>query len=437
MSDVVGCFAQSVAYSDEYKCHLEKGEDVFYKNELQFLCDTLKKFRVKAIVFTPNEFSSVKPETGREAPVGNEPWFPYVCSGRLASQTLYKLTDAFDFCYLYFLLPETEKTTYFIIGPYLSSSISRERMLELGEKHGVSPARKVYFEEYYMSIPVLTDECQIFVMLTTFCEHIWKSPSFSIVDANMQTPVYTSPINEFIYEEAFDDVLINMKAMEKRYAYENEMIQAVTLGQLHKETQLFSAVNEDVFEKRLTDPLRNAKNYSIIMNTLLRKAAENGGVHPVYLDRTSSELAAKIEQMRDLSEHHSLMREIFRSYCRLVRRHALMQFSIVVQKAVLLIDSDLSADISLQSLAQHLNVSAGYLSTIFKRDTGKTVSEYIREKRIQHAKFLLATTHQQIQTIALHCGIMDVQYFSKIFKKLTGKTPKEYRESLKQTPNLP
>jgi YesN/AraC family two-component response regulator len=60
-----------------------------------------------------------------------------------------------------------------------------------------------------------------------------------------------------------------------------------------------------------------------------------------------------------------------------------------------------------------------------------TVSEYIREKRINYAEHLLLTTHLQIQTVALHCGIMDVQYFSKIFKKQTGKTPKEFRNSAK------
>ena len=64
-----------------------------------------------------------------------------------------------------------------------------------------------------------------------------------------------------------------------------------------------------------------------------------------------------------------------------------------------------------------------------KKETEKNVSEYIKEKRIEHAMYLLSTTHLQIQTVALHCGIMDVQYFSKIFKKKTGKTPREYRSS--------
>ncbi len=94
----------------------------------------------------------------------------------------------------------------------------------------------------------------------------------------------------------------------------------------------------------------------------------------------------------------------------------------------LLIDSDLSANLSPGLLAKNQNISLGYLSTIFKKETGKTISEYIREKRILHAAHLLSTTNLQIQTVAVHCGIMDVQYFSKTFKKQMRKTPKEYRE---------
>ena len=89
------------------------------------------------------------------------------------------------------------------------------------------------------------------------------------------------------------------------------------------------------------------------------------------------------------------------------------------------------SELSLNSLAKNQGVSAGYLATVFKKETGKTVSEYIKDKRMDYAMYLLNTTHLQIQTIALHCGVMDVQYFCKMFKKKTGKTPKEYRESIR------
>jgi YesN/AraC family two-component response regulator len=223
-----------------------------------------------------------------------------------------------------------------------------------------------------------------------------------------------------------------MDALEQRYEYENKMIEAVRLGLIHKIPMFMSAFSEGIFKNRISEPLRSFKNYCIIMNTLLRKAAEDGGVHPVYIDSTSSKFAKKIELLSDTRACSSMMREMFSSYCRLVYKHSVKRYSPIVQKTILVIDSDISAELSLNNLAKKQDISAGYLATIFKRETGKTVSEYIKDKRIEHAMYLLGSTHLQIQTVALHCGIMDVQYFSKIFKKKIGKNPKEYRESIRR-----
>jgi AraC-like DNA-binding protein len=350
--------------------------------------------------------------------------------GVIEDKTLYRYTDGLGRCFIYLRLP-AQRDTLLLIGPYVSVRPSQRRIFELGEGLGISPKNMKYFEEYYTGISVVEEGSPLFVMLSAFCERIWEQPSFAMVDANAEHKNPVSPINETAKADSFDDVIVNMKAMEKRYEYENELMKAVSLGQMHNEIALISAFNSEVFEKRVTDPIRNAKNYAIIMNTLLRKSAENGGVHPVYLDRISSEFAVKIEQVSSSADTSELMRDMFRAYCRLVRKHSMKNLSSVTQKAILLIDSDLSASLSLRSIAESQGISLGYLSTVFKKDTGKTVSEYIRDKRIKHAEHLLSTTRLQVQTVALHCGIMDVQYFSKIFKKQTGKTPKEYRESIK------
>jgi len=183
------------------------------------------------------------------------------------------------------------------------------------------------------------------------------------------------------------------------------------------------------FEERTADPVRNAKNYSIIMNTLLRKAAESGGVHPVYLDSISSGFAFKIEALTTLAEAEELMGEMFRSYCRLVRKHSMKNYSPPIQKVIATIDFDLTANLTLSALATMQNISPSYLSALFKQEVGETLTEYVNGKRIKRAMQLLETTKMQVQTIAQNCGILDVHYFSKIFKKTTGMTPKEYRES--------
>lgn len=406
---------------------------MFYEKELQLLCNTFLKSHVHTCVVSLSDsvktiFENDLNTAFMNAYTEETPIHRFL--GNPQERTMYKMTDVFKRCYIYLILPETQNKVLFI-GPYLSSELGSREIFEIGEKNGVSPKSQRYLNEYYSSIPFLSNSNPLFIMLDTFLETVWQSPSFAIVDVNRESQIPVSPINETSKTDNFDDVLVNMKTMETRYNFENELMQAVTLGQIHKEKQLLGMFSEYSFEKRTADQIRNAKNYAIIMNTLLRKAAQNGGVHPMYLDRVSSQFAVKIEQISSLSENASLMHEMFLSYCRLVRKHSTKSYSPLVQKTVLLIDSDLSANLTLASLSQNQNVSAGYLSTIFKKETGKTVSEYIRDKRIKHASHLLATTHLQVQTVALHCGIVDVQYFSKIFKKQTGKTPKEYRDSMK------
>ena len=403
-----------------------------YKSQLDFVCDTLRRCHIRTSIVSPSDSIASVLDSHFYDIMGillDNRFSILTHFGNVEPTTQYKFMDEFNLCYIYLRLPSDEAQRLLFIGPYLSLPHSSEDIMELGERLGIAPHAKEHLEEYYHSIPVLTDGDRIFAMIDAFCEHIWHSPTFSITKVNKPISFSIPSISVLSHENNFDETLANVNMTEIRYSFENELIQAITMGQLHKENLLLSAFSEEMFEKRISDPIRNAKNYCIIMNTLSRKATEQGGVHPFYIDRVSSKFAAKIEQIASLKEVSILMREMFCSYCQLVRTYMTQKYLPVVQKTMLMIDSDLSAELSLHSLASHQGISDGYLSTVFKKETGKTVSEYIREKRIKHAMHLLDTTHLQVQTIALHCGIMDMQYFSKIFKKHTGKTPKEYRKS--------
>ncbi len=401
---------------------------MFFEKELELLCETFRKSRVRTTMGSLNTPAAnlidkeLLPFYGR-FPDSAKPICHFI--GRPEPETLYRTTDSFRLCYSYFLLPES--AGLLLIGPYLAAPLAPSQILEIGEQNQILPKSQKYLEEYYAGLPVLKEGNPLFILLATFCERLWGTPSFSIVDHDKDPFLPASPIHT---PANTDQILLGMQSMEKRYEYENEMMQAVTQGQLYKADLLLSQLSEQNFEKRVADPIRNGKNYCIIMNTLLRKAAENGGVHPIYLDRVSSSFAGQIEELNTLSAIQELMQEMFRSYCRLVRKHSIKNYSPVVQKVIILIESDLSADLNLHTLAKEQQVSGGYLSALFKRETGKTLTEYIRERRMKHAIHLLSTTHLQIQSVALHCGIMDVQYFSKQFKKQTGMTPKEYRNSI-------
>lgn len=396
---------------------------MFYQKELNFLTEVFQKSRIPLRLLDSETANENEEDFFDEEAVFKR------LSPTILPETLYKYTDKFERSYRLLLLPEATTRTVLCIGPFLRAEIPAQRLLKIGEENNLSPQKHSfkYLTEYYAGLPVLLDDEPLAVMLNVFCEKIWGTPAFLVKDVSKDPPA-DIPFSKSMLNLEPSDTLVNKKAIEQRYSFENEMIRAVSLGQPQMEERFHSAFSNSFFEQRAADPLRNAKNYGVIMNTLLRKAAEKGGVHPIYLDQTSSEFAKKIENLSILSTVPALMKEMFLTYCRLVRRHSLRKYSPVVQKSILIIDADLSADLSPKLLAKSQGITLGYLSAVFRKETGKTLSCYILERRIEYAEYLLSTTDLQIQTISLHCGIMDAQYFSKLFKRLVGTTPMQYRK---------
>lgn len=98
----------------------------------------------------------------------------------------------------------------------------------------------------------------------------------------------------------------------------------------------------------------------------------------------------------------------------------------IVQEMITYISTNVSADLSLPTLAKMYNVSPSHLSKQFRNLTGIALSEYINIARVTAAETLLLNTNMPITQIALECGFNDSNYFARVFKKLRGITPKKY-----------
>lgn len=405
-----------------------------YSAELQLIFSTMEKIRVPIVNFCREDSINALVDDNMKMLFGQgikDPAKDYF--DKIKPMTVYRLKTPFEFNYILFMLPNKAKKTVLSIGPYLSVPADKIPLFDIGEKYNIPPSLHKLLGAYYQNITHLSESSHIFVMLDAFAELIWGSGNYTVTDIS-ESFECDPPAIAAVPKGNPDDVIISMKIMEDRYRAENELMRAISLGQLNEGARIVSAFEAMPFEKRLDDPLRNLKNYSIIMNTLFRKAAETGGVHPIYLNEISSDFAKKIENIGSLSELQRLMSDMYRSYCLMVRKYTTKNYSPIVHKAKLIIEADLSQDLSLSSLAAAQNINPSYLSTIFKKETGKTVTDYIFTERMKLAQKLLETTHLQIQTVALHCGILDVQYFSKLFKKYAGIPPKEYRQKLKNIP---
>lgn len=324
-----------------------------------------------------------------------------------------------------------DRKTVLIIGPYAGDIITTPAISTLAEQLMLKPSDLRQLEKYYSDLPVVTDETWLFSILSSFGEIMWNDPkNFRIENSNryLSDDLFPAAIRPDYFEA--EEPLITMKAMEERYDLEGSFMKAVSQGLTQTAITIYSRSRFSNLQKRLRDPVRDLKNYCIVLNTLLRKAVETGGVHPLHIDRLSSDFAKKIELVVSTDEGYSLQNEMIRKYCLLVKNHSLNGYSLLVQKVLTRVDTNLTADLSLKAHAELLNINPSYLSGLFKKEVGMTLTNYVTQKRIEQAVFLLNTTQMQIQTIASYCGISDVNYFTKTFKKLIGKTPKEYRTSI-------
>lgn len=342
---------------------------------------------------------------------------------------IYFITDSFLCRYIFFRLPHTPSPSGIIIGPYLNSEITKEVKLDLAQKHKINSQAFTVFEKYFFQIPRLADENNLMILLNTFGEAIWGGlENFAIKEVDETGSYDFSESSGFVSTE-IDRPQLSVHLIESIYEKENKLINIVSQGLINNAEMVIAKWSNSGVEKRVADPVRNMKNYSVILNTLLRKAAERGFVHPYYIDGISSDFAIKIELANSVKEIEALQKEMIRSYCILVNKHSMKNYSPLIQKVLTTIDSELTADLSLNFQAKELNVNPSYLSSLFKKETGMTLTDYVNKKRAEHAARLLKTTSMQIQTIAQYCGILDVNYFTKVFKKYLGKTPKDYRES--------
>lgn len=89
--------------------------------------------------------------------------------------------------------------------------------------------------------------------------------------------------------------------------------------------------------------------------------------------------------------------------------------------------------ITLGQAAEALNISQGYLSTAFKKQSGESFTNYVSAIKIEKAKELIASHQYMMYEVSDLLGFDTPFYFSKVFKKVTGMSPKEYEaQCLKQ-----
>lgn len=101
----------------------------------------------------------------------------------------------------------------------------------------------------------------------------------------------------------------------------------------------------------------------------------------------------------------------------------------VVEEVIRYIDENLDQEIHRRDLADHVYLNPDYLNRLFKKQTGKTLKEFVIEHKMDEAKKMLQVTRLPVSIIAAKVGYDNFSHFSYAYKKVTGQSPLESRNA--------
>ncbi|MBE5107534.1 helix-turn-helix domain-containing protein [Bacillus thuringiensis] len=210
---------------------------------------------------------------------------------------------------------------------------------------------------------------------------------------------------------------------------EKQFFTAIKEGNKEKVIEYaYAFPQEDAATLSKTSQLRHQKNNGIIAITLATRYAIEGNL-PSEIAFSLSELYIQtIEQLDDMYSVNRLIEDALCTFTDRVKEFNAQKYSKIIIACLDYISKNIYNDITLNNLAKSLGIYPSYISNLFKKEVGVSLSEYVQSERIEEAKKLLILTTYSLSEICTWLNFNDQSYFTKIFKKFTNMTPKQYRQ---------
>ena len=178
------------------------------------------------------------------------------------------------------------------------------------------------------------------------------------------------------------------------------------------------------------DPVRNYQYLFVCSATLASRFCIEGGMDSEVAFNMSDVYIRKCDKCTRVQDIFDLRVEMFRDYTTKMQEiNRSNIYSLPVSIVISYVEGHLHEPLSLTRLAEEAGLSPAYLSAVFKKETGETVSDYIRNKRLDAAELLLIYSDYPCTDIAEYLAFSSNSHFSNLFKARTGETPLAYRNA--------
>lgn len=176
------------------------------------------------------------------------------------------------------------------------------------------------------------------------------------------------------------------------------------------------------------DMLTNMKYHFVITAALITRSCMQAGMEMEQAYRLSDFYILKLDAVHSLSALTSLHSKTVLDFTEKMLYLQKRSVSKPVAACIDYIYSHIKERITIEALAEYVQLSPSHLSRLFKKEAGMTVNDYVREKKIEKAQNLLKYCDYSMIDIATYLSFSSQSHFIQTFKRLVGMTPKKYRD---------
>lgn len=257
---------------------------------------------------------------------------------------------------------------------------------------------------------------------------------------------YLAVSRKFEGYEALPEILSQLEQqMEEKFyhpdshIYTNEEEEYRSVEAETQDSKLMQKISEDISRKDV-EQLWNH------FHCLADKYQKNTQFSAMYVKFVFSNVIQELFQENQFSEEHRLEKEIDRLYsCNTitgileVTEENIREYEEFLNRSMSESRDEVAAvknyiyqhykdDLNLEMLAEKVYLSSGYLSFIFKKETGMNLNRFIRVCRMEKAKELLRNTNMKVAQVSEQVGFANVSYFCRSFREYYGSSPESYRK---------
>ncbi len=218
------------------------------------------------------------------------------------------------------------------------------------------------------------------------------------------------------------------RGINSRYQAERRFMEHVEAGNAGEAIRYLRKLEQDVaYLKEPGTTMENERIGAAIVRTNVRAAALRAGITPQAADRLSMENTKAVFLARTTAEIQREKEAMVRHFCREIHSCRDRKYSGTVRSVIYELEHHYAQEITVRGMAEELEVTPGYLTAQFKKETGCTPVAFLRAIRMKQGAKLLVETSLPVREIAGLTGIADENYFIRLFCREYGQTPGKFR----------